>query len=53
MYGVYMIDIRRLGGSLAAALWSTQAGADIVRVHDVSEAVQAMKVWGSIENGYA
>ena len=41
----------RLGGSLAAALWSAQAGADILRVHDVSETVQAMKVWESIENG--
>ena len=38
----------RLGGSLAAALWSAQAGADILRVHDVSETVQAVKVWGSI-----
>ena len=40
----------RLGGSLAAALWSAQAGADILRVHDVSETVQALKVWESIEN---
>lgn len=38
----------RLGGSLAAALWSAQAGADILRVHDVSETVQAMKVWEGI-----
>jgi len=38
----------RLGGSLAAALWSAQMGADILRVHDVSETVQAMKVWGAI-----
>jgi len=35
----------RLGGSLAAALWSAQLGADILRVHDVSETVQAVKVW--------
>ncbi|MEP6343262.1 MAG: dihydropteroate synthase [Maricaulaceae bacterium] len=41
----------RLGGSLAAALWSAQAGADILRVHDVSETVQAMKVWEAIANG--
>ena len=41
----------RLGGSLAAALWSAQAGADILRVHDVSETVQAVKVWGSIAGG--
>ncbi len=38
----------RLGGSLASALWSAQAGADIVRVHDVAETVQAMKVWEGI-----
>ena len=38
----------RLGGSLASALWSAQAGADILRVHDVSETVQAMKVWEAI-----
>jgi len=38
----------RLGGSIAAALWSVQAGADILRVHDVSETVQAVKVWGAM-----
>jgi len=35
----------RLGGSIAAALWSAQAGVDILRVHDVSETVQALRVW--------
>ena len=40
----------RLGGSLASALWSAAHGADILRVHDVPETVQAMKVWGSISN---
>jgi dihydropteroate synthase len=38
----------RLGGSLAAALWSAQAGASIVRVHDVSETAQALKVWDAV-----
>ena len=38
----------RLGGSIAAAIWSAQSGADIIRVHDVSETVQAMRVWGAI-----
>ncbi len=38
----------RLGGSLAAALWSVQAGADIIRVHDVAETVQAVKIWEAI-----
>jgi len=35
----------RLGGSIAAALWSAQSGADILRVHNVSETVQALRVW--------
>jgi dihydropteroate synthase len=38
----------RLGGSIAAALWSAQAGANILRVHDVSETVQALRVWEAI-----
>ena len=41
----------RLGGSIAAALWSAKAGADILRVHDVSETVQAVKVWEAMANG--
>lgn len=41
----------RLGGSVAAALWSAQAGADILRVHDVNETVQAVKVWEAIAGG--
>lgn len=41
----------RVGGSIAAALWSAQAGADILRVHDVSETVQAMRVWEAVANG--
>jgi dihydropteroate synthase len=41
----------RLGGSIAAALWSAQAGADILRVHDVPETVQAVKVWEAMGNG--
>ena len=40
----------RLGGSVAAALWSAQAGADILRVHDVSETLQALKVWEAMAN---
>jgi dihydropteroate synthase len=35
----------RLGGSIAAALLAAQAGADMLRVHDVTETVQALKVW--------
>lgn len=38
----------RLGGSLAAALWAADHGASIVRVHDVAQTVQALKVRGAI-----
>lgn len=39
----------RLGGSLAAALAGALAGVDVIRVHDVRETVQALKVWQAIE----
>jgi dihydropteroate synthase len=35
---------RRLGGSIAAHVVSVLNGADIVRVHDVAETIQALKV---------
>lgn len=35
----------RLGGSIAAALLAARNGAAMVRVHDVAETVQALKVW--------
>lgn len=35
----------RLGGSVAAALLAAQNGAGMVRVHDVAETVQALKIW--------
>ena len=41
----------RIGGSIASALWSAAQGADILRVHDVSETVQALKVWEAMANG--
>jgi len=34
----------RLGGSLAMALWCADQGAAVLRVHDVRETVQALKV---------
>jgi dihydropteroate synthase len=34
----------RLGGSIAAAVLAAQAGAAVVRVHDVGETVQALRV---------
>jgi dihydropteroate synthase len=38
----------RLPGSLAAGLFALSRGAAILRVHDVSETVQAVKVWQSL-----
>lgn len=37
----------RLGASLATAVWSMAAGADMVRVHDVAPSVQAATLVGS------
>jgi dihydropteroate synthase len=39
----------RLGASLSAALIAVQNGAAIVRVHDVKETVQALKVWQAVQ----
>lgn len=39
----------RLPGSLAAALAGLDAGADILRVHDVAETVQAVAVWKALK----
>ena len=35
----------RLGGSLALALKGVEAGVQLLRVHDVAETVQAVRVW--------
>jgi dihydropteroate synthase len=40
---------RRIGGSIAAHLIAVARGAAIVRVHDVAETVQALKVAAAIE----
>ncbi len=40
----------RLPGSLAAALAGVKAGVAALRVHDVAETVQALKVWRAIED---
>jgi dihydropteroate synthase len=39
---------QRLGGSVAAALQAAQRGAAMVRVHDVAETVQALRVWRAL-----
>lgn len=37
--------IKRLGGSLALAIKAIEQGVHIVRVHDVPETVQAVRIW--------
>jgi dihydropteroate synthase len=41
---------QRLGGSIAAHLAAANAGARIIRTHDVSETVQALRVAAAIED---
>ena len=41
---------RRLGGSLALALKGIEAGAQLLRVHDVAETVQAARVWRGLRD---
>ncbi|HEX7872256.1 MAG TPA: dihydropteroate synthase [Sphingobium sp.] len=40
----------RLGGSLALALEGVRAGAAMLRVHDVPESVQAVRVWRGLRD---
>lgn len=41
---------QRLGGSIAAHLLAAQAGAHIIRTHDVAETAQALRVAAAIED---
>jgi dihydropteroate synthase len=41
---------QRLGGSLALALRGAEAGVQLLRVHDVRETVQALKVWRGLRD---
>lgn len=41
---------QRLGGSVALALAGAQAGAQLLRVHDVAETVQAVRVWRGLRD---
>lgn len=41
---------QRLAGSIAAALAAVMQGARIIRVHDVAETVDALKVWQAVAN---
>ena len=50
--GIAGRDVKeRVVASVAAALAAVTRGASIVRVHDVRETVDALKVWHSIESG--
>ncbi len=40
----------RLGGSLALAMKGFEAGVQLLRVHDVAETVQAMRVWRGLRD---
>ena len=41
---------RRLGGSIAFALKAAEQGAQLLRVHDVFETVQALRVWRGLRD---
>ncbi len=41
---------RRLGGSLTLALKAMEAGVQLLRVHDVPETVQAVRVWRGLRD---
>lgn len=49
MHGQEPMPSDRLGASLSAALLAVQNGAAIVRVHDVKETVQALKIWQAVQ----
>ena len=40
----------RLGGSIALALKGIEAGMQVLRVHDVAETVQALRVWRGLKD---
>jgi dihydropteroate synthase len=41
---------KRLGGSIAFALKAVEQGAHMVRVHDVPETVQALRIWRGLKD---
>jgi dihydropteroate synthase len=46
------VAARRLGGSIAGALFALSQGAQILRVPDVPETVQAVRVWQTLADGW-
>jgi dihydropteroate synthase len=49
--GAVSTEMARLGGSLAAAVHAARQGAAILRVHDVAETLQALRVARALEEG--
>jgi dihydropteroate synthase len=45
------VPAERVAASVAAALLSVERGARVVRVHDVSETVDALKIWRAVQSG--
>ncbi len=41
--------MKRAPGSIAAGLWGIGQGAQILRVHDVAETAQALKIWQALQ----
>ena len=41
---------KRLGGSIAFAVKAAEQGAQVLRVHDVFETMQALKVWRGLRD---
>jgi dihydropteroate synthase len=41
---------KRIGGSIALAMKAVEQGAQILRVHDVFETVQAVRVWRGLRD---
>jgi dihydropteroate synthase len=41
---------QRLGGSVALALKGADAGVQMLRVHDVAETVQALRIWRGLRD---
>jgi dihydropteroate synthase len=44
--------LRRLPASLAAGVFAVARGAQILRVHDVAETVQTLRMWGALNAGH-
>lgn len=49
-FGMTELAQRRVVPSVTAALLAVQNGANVVRVHDVKETVQALKIWQAVQS---